>query len=35
MIDPEMFTDDENFTCKASNIVEMIQVTIYLNVQCK
>ena len=34
-IDPVMLSDDGSFTCEANNIVGVIQVTIYLNVQCK
>ena len=34
-IDPVMLSDDGSFKCEASNIVGMIQVTVYLNVQCK
>ena len=34
-IDPVMLSDDGSFTCEASNIVGVIQATVYLNVQCK
>ena len=34
-IDLVILSDDGSITCEASNIVGVIQVTIYLNVQCK